>query len=191
MCFVTSRIKLFAMIVASVRRLNLSLYCALLFRLLMPTVYKTFRVSILGSLHDPGLISIASQMEWVSVVLKVTDEALLLPLYHCLGASIDDVKQTRNKVKTGFVVSCLTYVVFSGIVAALADPLVDAMGQSDSRQASETVNYIRMELIAVVVSSLAKFIMTIMVVHGMNMLLYVTLAVQMAASVTLDYLLGM
>ena len=50
--------------------------------------------------------------------------------------------------------------------------------------------YIRLELVAVMASSLAKFLTSVMVVHEMNGLLYLTLAAQMVASITLDYLLG-
>ena len=50
------------------------LYSALLSRLVITTVYQTFRVSILGQLTDANQINIASQMNWVSVLLKITDE---------------------------------------------------------------------------------------------------------------------
>ena len=50
------------------------LYSALLSRLAITTVYQTFRVSILGQLTDANQINIASQMNWVSVLLKITDE---------------------------------------------------------------------------------------------------------------------
>ena len=79
----------------SVRRLNFKLYLALVFRLLIPTFYKTFRVAILGSLPDTGSVSIASQMTWVNVLLEIVEEGLLQPLYHCLGATVADGTQAR------------------------------------------------------------------------------------------------
>jgi hypothetical protein len=51
-------------------------------------------------------------MVWVNVLLEIIEEGLLLPLYHCLGSSVGDAGQTRNKVKTGILVSAITYAVF-------------------------------------------------------------------------------
>ena len=53
----------------SFRAFHFGLYLALLARLAFPTVYQTFRVSILGSLPDGNQLNIASQMSWVNVLL--------------------------------------------------------------------------------------------------------------------------
>ena len=55
----------------SVKRLNFRLYGTLCLFRLFPTLYSTFRVHILGSMPDANSLSIASQMAWVSVILKV------------------------------------------------------------------------------------------------------------------------
>ncbi len=34
-------------------------------------------------------------MAWVSVLLEVVEEGLLLPLYHCLGSSLADTASTK------------------------------------------------------------------------------------------------
>ncbi len=109
---------------ASLRRIDYGLYATLCLRLLFPTLYSTFRVYILGSMSDAGALSIASQMAWVNVLLEVVEEGLLLPLYHCLGSSLEDRRATRNKVKTGLALSAVVYVLFSAATAALAWPLV-------------------------------------------------------------------
>ena len=92
-------------------------------------------------------------------------------------------------MKTGFLVCAIVYSVFSATVSAAAYPLVNLMAQSEDLT-DDTVAYIRLELVAIVASSLAKFLTSVMVVHEMNALLYLTLAAQMVASITLDYLLG-
>ncbi len=43
-------------LVTSARRLDYKLYLALVFRALLPTVYTTFRVAILGSLPEDQVI---------------------------------------------------------------------------------------------------------------------------------------
>ena len=75
----------------------LFVYLALLIRLIMPTVYQTVRVSILGNLPDTSQINIASQMAWVNVVIEIIDESLILPLYFCLGDSINDANITKKQ----------------------------------------------------------------------------------------------
>ena len=92
-------------------------------------------------------------------------------------------------MKTGFLVCAVVYSVFMATIAATAHPLVKLMAQSEDLT-DDTVAYIRLELVAIVASSLAKFLTSVMVVHEMNALLYLTLAAQMVASITLDYLLG-
>ncbi len=52
-------------------------------------------------------------MAWISVLLEIVEEGLLLPLYHCLGESIGDLAATRNKVKSGFLMSVAIYTTFS------------------------------------------------------------------------------
>ena len=96
------------------------LYTALFLRSAIPTVYQTFRVSILGSLQDTSQINVASQMTWVSVLLKTIEESVLLPLYFCFGNSIDDVTATKNKIKTGFIVTALVYSILSASTSGLA-----------------------------------------------------------------------
>ena len=103
---------------------NYGLYTALFFRSAIPTLYQTFRISILGSLQDSGQIDIASQMTWVSVLLKTIEESILLPLYFCFGNSINDVAATKNKIKTGFIVTALVYIILITSTSGLAWPLI-------------------------------------------------------------------
>ena len=61
-------------VTATFREFKYGLYLALLARLAIPTVYQTFRVSILGSLPDTSQLNIASQMAWVNVLLEIIEE---------------------------------------------------------------------------------------------------------------------
>ena len=118
--------------------------------------------------------------------------SLLLPLYYCFGGSIGDVKETKNRVKTGFVVAAGVYSVFSAGTCALAWPLIRAMGVHSSCKhpelyQAETVDYIRLELAGIVFGSLSKFLLLVFVMHRWNGSLYLSLAVQMVASSGFDY----
>ena len=78
-------------LIESFYQFKYGLYSALFFRLAIPTIYQTFRVSILGSLPDPGQLNVVSQMVWVGIFLKIIEESILLPLYYCFGDSIEDL----------------------------------------------------------------------------------------------------
>ena len=60
------------------------------------------------------------------------------------------------------------------------------MGQNETFY-EETVEYIRIELIAIVFGSLAKFLFLIFVMLQWNCILYLTLIVQMVTSAGFDY----
>ena len=117
---------------------NFKLYLVLLLRLIMPTVYNTFRVNILGSLPDTSALNIASQLQWVNVIFEIIEESILMPLYFCLGDTIQNVKETKNKVKTGIAVSGIVYAIFCVLIALLSWPLIDLMGQN---QVKKLTNY--------------------------------------------------
>ena len=70
-------------------------------------------MSILGSLPDSGQLNVASQMVWVGILLEIVEESILLPLYFCFGNSIKDPIETKNKIKTGFIVAIIVYSTFS------------------------------------------------------------------------------
>ena len=164
----------------------LFVYLALLIRLIMPTVYQTVRVSILGNLPDTSQINIASQMAWVNVVIEIIDESLIVPLYFCLGDSINDARITKNKIKTGLITSGFVYCVFSILISSLAWPLIRLMGQNIELQ-EDTVSYIRIEVFGIIAGSLVKFLMLVFIMRQWNSMLYLTLFVQMLFSSMLDY----
>ena len=176
----------FGQVKDSLKHFNYGLFLALLVRLIIPTIYQTFRVSILGSLPDASQINIASQMAWVNILLEFIEESVLLPLYFCLGNSLNDVKETRNKVKTGILVATVVYFVFSATTSVVAWPLVKIMGQNETLH-EVTVDYIRIELISIVFGSLTKILMVVFVMLEWNAMLYLTLVFQMVTSSGFDY----
>ena len=112
--------------------------------------------------------------------------SILLPLYHCFGDSIADKFETKNKVKTGFAVAALVYLLFSATTAGLAWPLVRVMGQNETLY-EETVDYIRIELVGVVFGSLSKFLLLVIVMHRWNAALYLSLVAHTLTSAGFDY----
>ena len=173
-------------LLATFKDFNYSLYAALATRLFLPTIYQTFRVSILGSLPDTGQIDIASQLVWIQVLVDVIEKAVLSPLYYCLGQTLENVKETKGKIKTGLMVSTIVYVIFSAIVYSLAWPLIKVMGQNETLHEA-TVDYIRIELLSVTLGGLTKILMVVFVMLEWKSMLYFILVIQMVTSSGFDY----
>ena len=89
-------------------------------------------MSILGSLPDSGQLNVASQMVWIGILLEIVEESILLPLYFCFGNSIKNPIETKNKIKTGFIVATIVYSIFSASTSGLAWPLIKVMGQNET-----------------------------------------------------------
>lgn len=172
----------------SLKTINYRLWLAILVTLLMPTVYKTVRIFILGSFPDASGIDIASQLQWLDLFYEVIQEALILPLFFILGKYINDKEDFSNKVRGGLVVTSLIYAVLSVFIIVFAKPLVMFMGQSDSL-INETITYIRLETVAALFLTLVKFLMIVLVTIKKDKNLYIVLAVQMILSIVLDLFL--
>ena len=110
--------------------LEWKLYSTLLVQALLPTTYSSVRLHLLGELPSDSGVNIASQVVWLSLVFKVMQELFIMPLYFILGGTINDHIETRNKVKTGFVLLGGLFVLSSGALFAAAPALVKAMAQS-------------------------------------------------------------
>ena len=106
------------------------LYSALLIRSVFPTLYLTVRVHILGwNPSEVRILDVASQVAWIQILFKVCDEAILQPLYFCLGKNIDNRDVMRNRFVTGFMIATAAYVLFGGLLISTAWPMADRMGQ--------------------------------------------------------------
>ncbi|XP_028401150.1 uncharacterized protein LOC114524212 isoform X1 [Dendronephthya gigantea] len=169
----------------SFRRFNYRLYFALLLTDVMPTIYTTVRIHYLGELPNSWGVNIASQLQWVNVILEVVEEALIKPLYFCIGLTIGNARETENKVKGGLLVTFLVYLVCASSIAAAASPLADWLAQ-DEKLISKTVDYVRLELIGLVMSNLVKFFMVVFVLLDAQRHIYAVLAIQMSLSIVLD-----
>lgn len=172
-------------IVRALKTINYRLLLALFATMLLPTVYQTVRIFFLGDLPSDEGINIASQLSWVSLFYEVIQEALILPLFFLLGKSLNNKKEFENKVSTGIFVTTIIYLIVSLIIIIFAKPLVQFMAQ-DSSLIVETINYVRLETVAALFSTLWRFVILVLITLKKNKYLYIALGVQMAMSVILD-----
>ncbi|MBD3360421.1 multidrug transporter, partial [Candidatus Peregrinibacteria bacterium] len=173
--------------VESLKRINYRLFFSVLISRLLPIVYTTLRISFLGNLPDTWGFNIASQIAWVNLIYEVVFEALLLPIFHLLGKKLSDEKEFQNRVRTGLILFAAVYAVLSTLISIFAYPLVSGMAQQQEI-IHATVDYIRMETVAIMLSSIYRFAIIVFIVLQRDKLIYVLLTVQMLLTVLFDSL---
>lgn len=172
-------------VIRALKTVNYRLWAAILLMMLLPTIYQTVRIFFLGNMPGDWGFNIASQLSWVNLFYEVIQEALILPLFFLLGKSLKDKAELENKVRSGLIVTGAVYLLVSGLLAIFARPLVVFMAQEDVL-VDATVNYIRLETIAALFSTLSHFMMLVLITLKKDKYMYLTLGVQMVLSVILD-----
>lgn len=155
---------------------------------LIPTIYTTVRIFFLGQLPGDWGFNIASQLSWVHLFYEVVQEALILPLFFFIGASLAKRDELLNKIKTGLILTGGIYAALSLIIMIFAVPLIRFMAQ-DVTLIEETATYIRLETVAALFSTLVRFLIIVLVTMKKDKYLYYVLGTQMVLSILLDTLL--
>ncbi len=172
-------------ILESMKKINYRLFLALLLMGLIPTIYTTVRIFLLGQLPGEWGFNIASQLSWVNLLYEILQEAIILPLFFFIGMAIKDRLELENKVKTGLIFTGLVYASLSLLIVIFAVPLIKFMAQ-DVSLIDQTASYIRLETIAAVFMTLVKFSIVVLVVMNKNKYLYLVLGIQMIITVFFD-----
>jgi Na+-driven multidrug efflux pump len=172
-------------IVKALKSINYRLFSAILLLMLFPTIYQTVRIFFLGSMPDDWGFNIASQLSWVSLFYEIIQEALLLPLFFILGKSLEDKNEFINKIKVGIILTGIIYFVLSFFLFIFAKPLIIFMAQ-DKQLIDATVDYVRLETIAALLSTLFRFMLIVLITLKKDSYMYFTLIIQMLLSILLD-----
>jgi len=171
----------------SLGRFNWKLYLALLLTAVLPTIYTTVRINFLGDLPGDWGFNIASQLAWVNLMLEVIQEALILPLFFCIGITIANKEQTINRVRTGMAVTLGLYLTFTILILLFANSLVEWMAQNPDT-IDETATYIRLEMIGSTLFSLVRFLIIVFILMDMRVHIYAILGIQVFLTILFDSL---
>ncbi|NOH97227.1 multidrug transporter [Vibrio sp. 99-70-13A1] len=155
---------------------------------LIPLIYTTTRIHFIGSMPSSWSFSIASQVAWLNIGYEVINEALLLPLAFILGQVIRNSKEFQQRAAASLGVVVLIYAVVTTLVFAFTPQLVSAMHQQESLLA-QTIKYIRLESIAIFLSSAYLFFNLVLLLHNKQKALYCLLVVQTVLTFFCDTLL--
>ena len=172
----------------SLRNVDYHLLGVLILMGLLPTVYRTVRINLLGDLPGDWGYNIASQLSWLNVAYEVVHEALLLPMFYLIGRHLANRARFANVVSNGLLLVGALYLALSVATILLARPMVVFMAQMPEL-VEATVSYIRLEAIALVLATIARYLTLVLVTIKRERWLLAVLALQMTLTVTLDLFL--
>ena len=155
---------------------------------LIPTIYTTVRIFLIGQLPGDWGFNIASQLSWVNLLYEILQEALILPLFYFIGKAIKSKLELKNKFRTGIVFTASIYGLLSLLIIIFAVPLIRFMAQ-DVTLINETATYIRLETVAAIFMTLVKFSIVTLVVINKQKYLYSLLGLQMVLTIVVDVFL--
>ena len=176
---------MFTKLKLSLKNINYKLFVALLIMGLCPTIYTTLRVFWLGELPGEWSFSIAGQLSWVNLLYEVINEAIILPLFYFIGKVILDKKALTNRIRTGLLISFVTYFCLSVLIMIFAEDLLLLMAAS-SDIIDSSVSYIRIEAIANIFIILFNFILVSLITLGKDKYVYILTIVKLILSVVID-----
>jgi Na+-driven multidrug efflux pump len=179
---------MFDSIKQSMRKLNYRLLVSLMLLGLIPTIYTTVRIFLIGQLPDDWGLNIASQLAWVHLLYEVLQEAIILPLFYFIGKAIYDRRDLTNKVRTGLIFTGVIYTSLSMLIIIFAVPIIQFMAQ-DVELIRATATYVRLETVAEIVSMLVRFLLVVIVVINKDRYIYYVLGLKMGLTIVLDVFL--
>ncbi len=172
-------------ILYSLKKINFRMFTALLLFGLIPTLYTTFRIFLIGQLPGEWGFSIAGQLQWVNLLYEILQEGLILPLFFFIGAVINNKEELINRIRSGLLFTISIYLILSLLIFIFARPLVVFMAQNQTI-IDETVSFIRLETIAMLFSTTLKFIMVVLVTIKKDKNVYIILIAKLIMTVLLD-----
>jgi Na+-driven multidrug efflux pump len=172
-------------IIESMKKIDYRLFTALILLGLIPTIYTTVRIFLIGQLPGDWGFNIASQLSWVNLLYEILQEAIILPLFFFIGIAIKNKYELQNKFRTGLIFTGSIYGSLSILIIIFAVPMIKLMAQ-DVTLISETTTYIRLETIAAIFMTLVKFSLVTLVVINKDKYLYYLLGLQMLLTILID-----
>lgn len=171
-------------IINSTKNINKRLFFALLVMGLCPTIYTTLRTFFLGELPGDYAFSIAGQLSWVNLLYEILDEAIILPLFFCLGSPKNKL-EFSNKVKSGAIASAGIYACLAILIMMFAKPLLSIMAV-DQNILSESASYIRIESVANIFGILYRFLCVAIIAVGKDKYVYAITGAKLILSIITD-----
>ncbi|MGR0279810.1 MATE family Na+-driven efflux transporter [Marinomonas dokdonensis] len=176
------------MLKTELKQINFRLWLVLMVSSFIPLIYSTTRIHFIGSMPDSWSLSIAAQVAWLNIGYEVIGEALMLPLAFILGQAFLNPVEFRKRAISSFAIIVLVYAIMTAFVVHFTPQLVTAM-QQNSKLLQETIVYIRLEALAIFISSGYMFMNLLLVLYSKYKALYTLLVIQTVLTVFCDSVL--
>ena len=173
--------------IESTKRINWRLYISLLFMGVCPAIYNTIRTYFVGQIPNEWSYSIAGQLQWVSLLYEIINEAIILPLFFFLGMKFLSKEEFTNRLKTGLLLSAIIFGIFSIIIIIFTNTLLHLMATSPEIIPA-SIPYIRLEAIANIFAVSYSFVGVALVVIGKDTYVYLLTGCKLLLSIILDIL---
>ncbi|XP_023346050.1 uncharacterized protein LOC111715045 [Eurytemora carolleeae] len=165
----------------SIQNIPKRLYTVLLMKSFLTTLYSTLRIYLIGDLPDASGVNIASQAMWLNLLFEILQEGLIRPLYNSIGSTVNDLDETLNKLKTGFLLVAGVFSVFSIPLWIFTRQIIELMSAN-----AVSVDFIRLELISNILISLNMFLEIILQLKFSNKILLLGLFTRLIFTIIFD-----
>lgn len=173
------------MLINQIKSINYKLLLVLILTGFIPLIYSTTRIHLLENMPETWAFSIAAQVAWLNVGYEVISEAFLIPLAFILGQVISEKNTFQTRVSTSLIIIFFIYLIATTFVLMLAPQFLKSMQQEVSL-VIQSIEYIRLESIAILLSSVFAFFNLVLVLKDNQRALYALLILQTALTLLGD-----
>ncbi len=99
-------------IINNFKKINWKVILILLAFQLLPTIYKTIRIFILGDLPDENAYNIAANTLWLNILNEIILESIVIPLFYVF----EKIKKDKSKEENSIIFTRMTIVIFVGFL---------------------------------------------------------------------------
>lgn len=168
------------------KNINFKLLVAVLFSMLLPSIYKLVKIYFVGEIPSDAAFTIASQIAWLNIIYEVLQEAILLPLFYILGAVHKNKALLKKRVFSGikwifpiyFLLSLLIWF-FTREIATYLKPAPHLL--------EKIILYIRLETFTIPFRLLFDVCFCTLVVLNLNKKMYLVSCVQIVLRCIFDF----
>ncbi|WP_448218385.1 MATE family Na+-driven efflux transporter [Endozoicomonas sp. 2B-B] len=171
----------------SLRKIDFRLFLVLLVSNFTPVIYSTVRVYFLGAIPDTSGYSIAAQAVWLNLIYEVVSEGLMFSLYFILGQVTCRPRLFSERVSIALLIVVGAYALLYVNILIFAESIIQSMGQTQE-QVAATADYIRLESLALLLSSVYCVMMVVLLLQKRDQLMYVLLVFKTTLILILDSL---
>ena len=165
---------------------NYKLFAAVLLTLLVPTLYRTYRIFLIGDIPSEWGYNIASQIAWLNIIYEILQEGVTLPLFFVLGAVAKHHFVFWRKLKRGLMVVVPLYAAAAFLIWLFSGELVALLSAPDEI-VNDAIVYIRWEALAIPARVITDIAFIALITLADKPRIYLLLGLQLIISVCADY----